>query len=188
MQFCFLPETIMRTWVLAMLLVSWAVNAESPDTSDAESSDVPGTVYIQSSDLPQQAVYDAVYDSLEQARFYVVFEPDIGQNLSRLATRWGEDYNRNNLTAIRSMVFCNAWFANRVSNRDPNMLGICPLHLTVIERHNGDRPETTVLFNRPTAVAANSPARQVLENIESEVIEAIRTGIEQASKKPAEQE
>ena len=131
-------------------------------------------VYSQTVDKPVAAVYDKVYQSLEDARFFVVFEPNIGANLTRFSKNWGDDYNQNNLSEIRSMVFCNGWYANKVSNQDPNMLGFCPLHLTLIER-NG---KTTVLFNRPSVIAQHSPAEALLAKIESEVIEAIQKGLQ----------
>ena len=118
-------------------------------------------------------VYDKVYKSLEDARFYVVFEPDIGNNLSKFAERWGDQYNRSNLSAIRSMVFCNGWYANQVSNKDPSMLALCPLHMTLIEKDG----KTTALFARPTVIAADSPARDILADLESEVITAIKKGM-----------
>ena len=71
-------------------------------------------------------VYKEVYNSLEENRFFVVFEPNIGSNLARFSERWGEDYNRNGLSGIRSMVFCNAWYANQVSNLEPDLLALCP--------------------------------------------------------------
>jgi hypothetical protein len=54
------------------------------------------------------------------------------------------------------------------------MLGFCPLHITLIE-HAG---KTTVLFNRPSVIAHNSPAKDLLLEIETEVIAAIEKGIE----------
>lgn len=130
-------------------------------------------VYRQQVDKPVDEVYGSVYKSLEEARFYVVFEPDIGDNLSRFSKKWGDKYNQNNLTAIRSMVFCNGWYANKVSNVDPDMLGFCPLHLSLIERDG----KTTVLFNRPSIMAKDSPARNIFKTIESEVIAAIKQGL-----------
>ncbi len=130
-------------------------------------------IYKQQVDKPLSAVYGSIYKSLENARFFVVFEPNIGKNLERFSDKWGVDYNRNNISAIRSMVFCNGWYANQVSNLDPDMLGFCPLHLTLFEREG----KTTVLFNRPGMIAQNSPAKELLMKIESEVIEAIRQGL-----------
>jgi len=138
----------------------------------AESSE--NVVYRQQVDKPLAEIYDRLYKSLEDARFYVVFEPDIGASLARFSEKWGDDYNQSKLTAIRSMVFCNAWYANRVSNQDPDMLGFCPLHLTLIERD----AKTVVLFNRPGVMAQNSPAKELLTQIETEVIAAIQKAMQ----------
>jgi len=132
------------------------------------------TVYMQQVDKPLSSVYDKLYKSLEDARFFVVFEPNIGKNLARFSDKWGDDYNRNNISAIQSMVFCNGWYANKVSNLDPDMLGFCPLHLTLYERDG----KTTVLFNRPGTMVQNTPAKDLLIKIENEVIEAIQQGLQ----------
>jgi uncharacterized protein (DUF302 family) len=131
------------------------------------------SIFTYRSDKPITEVYDKVYESLEDARFYVVFEPNIGKNLSTFADRWGDEYNRSKLSAIRSMVFCNGWYANQVSNKDPRMLALCPLHMTLIEKDGS----TTALFARPTVIAADSPARDILAELESEVIAAIKKGM-----------
>ena len=136
-------------------------------------NDTPEGVYRQQIDKPLVDVYDKVYRSLEDARFFVVFEPDIGANLARFSEKWGDDYNKNNLTAIRSMIFCNGWYANQVSNLDPDMLGFCPLHVSLIESDG----KTIVLFNRPSVIAENSPAKELLLTIENEVIGALQKGI-----------
>ena len=39
-----------------------------------------------------ETTYSAVYQAQEENRFFVVFEPDIGRNISSFAERWGEDY------------------------------------------------------------------------------------------------
>ncbi|MGD8582581.1 MAG: DUF302 domain-containing protein [Gammaproteobacteria bacterium] len=133
----------------------------------------PGVFEI-SVNKPMAEVYDKVYKSLEDNRFYVVFEPNIGSNLAGFAERWGDDYNRNELGAIRSMVFCNAWYANQVSNKDTAMLALCPMHMTLIEKQG----VTTALFARPTVIAADSPARDILAELENEVIAAIRQAMQ----------
>ena len=94
-------------------------------------------------------------------------------NLSGFAERWGEDYNRNDLEGIRSMVFCNGWYANQVSNQDPALLALCPLHLTVIHKEG----KSTVLFVRPGQVAKGSAAEAVAVELEADVAKAIEQGI-----------
>ena len=156
----------MKKW-LVLLVLMFSVSSVFADTKNS-------AVYIQQVDEPLARVYDKVYKSLEDARFFVVFEPNIGANIASFAEKWGDDYNRNKLAEIRSMVFCNGWYANKVSNLDPNMLGFCPLHITLIERDG----KTTVLFNLPGVIAQNSPAKELLLKIESEVIAAIQQGVQ----------
>ena len=116
--------------------------------------------------------YKKVFTALENNGYFVVFEPNIGKNLSHFEQRWGKNYNKNQLEAIRSIVFCNAWYANEVSNQDPNMLALCPLHLTLTQK-NG---VTTILFVRPSQVAIGSPAKAIAEELEQDVIRAIEQG------------
>lgn len=157
-------KTAIRYLILAGVMISM---------SSVFAGEGAGNVYRQQVNKPVSEVYDKVYKSLEDARFYVVFEPNIGANLARFSDKWGDEYNQNNLSAIRSMVFCNAWYANKVSNTDPDMLGFCPLHLTLFERNK----ETVILFNRPGTMTQDSPAKALLIQIENEVIAAIRSAI-----------
>jgi hypothetical protein len=145
---------LMMSWFASVVLMLSVLSAHAAGSN-------PG-VYIQQVDKPVSAIYDRLYKSLEDAHFYVVFEPNIGKNLAGFSEKWGDDYNQNKLSVIRSMIFCNGWYANKVSNLDPDMLGFCPLHLTLIERDG----KATVLFNRPGVMAQNSPSKALLEKIE----------------------
>lgn len=116
-----------------------------------------------------EPVYKRLFTALENNGYYVVFEPNIGKNLSHFAKRWGDDYNKNKLEAIRSMVFCNGWYANQVSNADPAMLALCPLHISVVHKEG----TTWVYFVRPGKVAAGSPAETIAQEIEQDVIRTI---------------
>jgi len=118
------------------------------------------------------ATYKKVFTALENNGYFVILEPNIGKNLSHFAQRWGDNYNRSGLEAFRSMVFCNGWYANEISNRDPDMLALCPLHITLTHR----KGVTSILFVRPGQVAAHSPARKVAEELEQDVIRAIEQG------------
>jgi uncharacterized protein (DUF302 family) len=132
-------------------------------------------VFEASAEMPMNEAYNKVYKALEEQHLWIVFEANIGKNLSGFAERWGEDYNRQGLDSIRSMVFCNGWYANQVSNKDPSMLALCPQRLTLIHKAG----KTTVLFVRPSLVAAGSPAQGVLKDLENEVTEAISKALNQ---------
>jgi hypothetical protein len=128
------------------------------------------TVWVHEVDQPVEQIYKPIYKSLEEERLYVVFEPNIGNNLAGFSKRWGDDYNRNQLTEIRSMVFCNGWYANQVSNSEPDMLALCPLHITLIEKDG----KSKVLFVRPSRVAKGTAAEQVALELENKVIGAVK--------------
>ncbi len=151
--------------ILLPLILAWlsigAVHADSP------------AVYVAEVEAPLETVYPKVHAALEENRFFVVFEANIGRNIARFAERWGEDYNRSGLDEIRSMVVCNGWYANQVSNKDPDMLALCPLRLTLTEKGG----VTRVLFARPTVIAAGSPALDVLREVEHIIIKSINEGI-----------
>ncbi len=148
---------IMRKTIVALLL--WGVAGAAAAASVAEWT-LPA---------PLGRAWTAVYQALENERLWVVFEADIGAALEGMAARLGEDYNRNRLEGIRSMVFCSARHANAVANADPRMLALCPLHLTLYGRDG----QTHVVFVRPGVVAAGSPAAPVAAGLEQKVGAAI---------------
>jgi uncharacterized protein (DUF302 family) len=145
-------------------------------TSGLARAELPGVLHW-SVEQDMQRVYTSVYNALEENRFFVVFEPNIGENLKGFAERWGEDYNRNKLSGIRSMVFCNGWYANQVSNLEPQLLALCPLHLSVY----GDADTTHVSFVRPSHVGAGSQAMDLLRELETDVVKAIEQGLAQSN-------
>ncbi len=127
------------------------------------------SVLVWNIDKDLETSYKTIYKALENNRFFVVFEPDIQRNLSGFAARWGDKYNRNKLEGIRAMVFCNVWYTNEISNADPDMLAMCPLHITLIQQQGSTR----VLFVRPTVVAADSKALAIAKELEEDVSKAM---------------
>lgn len=130
-------------------------------------------VFEKSARLPFAKAVKLVSQKLDDAGYAVVDTLPISENLKGMAKKWGADYNRNKLEGITTLVFCNGWYVNQVSNLDPTLLGLCPLHLTLTHKAG----VTTVLFNRPTAIAAGSPAEKVLKEAEDEVIQAIEAAL-----------
>lgn len=157
---------ILRAIILGLgLLLSPLVHA----------ADAPTGAWTAHSEDPIEEVYAAVYQALEAEQFWVVFEADMGARMARFAERWGEDYNRNQLGAVKSMVFCNIGWTNRMANAHPDMLGTCPLHLTLYEKDG----RTTVILPRPTALAGDGPeaARQAAQALEKELTALIERAL-----------
>jgi len=130
-------------------------------------------LYVRKVKSPLNTVYKKVFTSLDNNGYFVVFEPNIGKNLAHFEKRWGKNYNKNKLEAIRSMVFCNGWYANKISNIDPNMMALCPLHITLIHK----KGVTSILFVRPGRVAVNSPAAEIANELEQDVIRSIEEAL-----------
>jgi uncharacterized protein (DUF302 family) len=130
-------------------------------------------IYEANIDEPVDEIYQELYKALEAARFYVIFEANIGKNLARNAEKWGEDYNRNKFEAVRSMVICNPEYANQVLNLDPKMMALCPLTVTLLYKAG----TTTILFEKLTPAATGSPAEDILWEVENTIISTIESVI-----------
>lgn len=130
-------------------------------------------VFSREIQAPISDVYKRIFNSLENNGYFVIIEPNIGKNLAHFSQRWGREYNQNKLESIRSMVFCNAWYANQISNKDPDMLALCPLHITLYFKEG----ITKVVFVRPGQIALDTPAYKVALELEQDVIRTIEEGL-----------
>lgn len=148
--------------VLLLSLVSLNALAESP------------AVYEKSFDQNMETAYKRVSKGLENNGFKIVYEIDMLKNLTKFAAKNKvKDFNTNQLEGIKSMVFCNGPLAVKISNADPAMLGLCPLHLTLTQKAG----RVTVLFVRPGVVAQGSPAEALAKELEEKVIKAVEIGL-----------
>lgn len=166
-----------RILIVLLLLPVTTVFAETQTSAAKEitpnKARVNPLVYERTVPGDMDDVYKYVFTALENNSYFVIFEPNIGKNLSYSAKRWGDDYNKNKLNSIRSMIFCNAWYANKISNIDPSMLALCPLRLTLYSKDK----ETHILFVRPGKVAESSKAHKVAKELEDDVIRTIEVAI-----------
>jgi len=148
--------------VLLFALFSLNVFAESP------------AVYEKSFNQNLDTAYPQVRKALEANGFKVVYEIDMLENLTKSAKKNAiKDFNLNQLEAIKSMVFCNGPLAVKISNADPAMLALCPLHLTLTQKAG----RVTVLFVRPGVMAQGSKAEVPAKELEEKVIKTIESGL-----------
>jgi len=125
-----------------------------------------------------ETAYRNVYRSLENNNMFVIFEANMGRTLAGFSGRWGANYNRNQLQGIRSMMFCNPWYVNEVSNLDPQLLAFCPMHITLYRQNN----ITHIVFARPAHVGQRSAAAGLLEGLEAKVTAAVEAGMAAAQR------
>jgi len=150
------------TLIFLLALISSHALAESP------------AVYEKTFDQNLETAYPRVYKALESNGFKVVYEIDMQENLAKFSAKNSvKDFNLNKLEGIKSMVFCNGPLAVKISNADPTMLALCPLHLTLTQKAG----RVTVLFARPGVIAQGSKAAAPAKELEDKVIKAIESGL-----------
>ena len=149
-------------FIIFLVLISFNVLAESP------------AVYEKSYDQNLSTAYKSLLKALEGNGFRVVYEVDLLENLTKFAQKNGvKDFNLNQMEEIKSMVFCNGAYAVKISNADPTMLALCPLHLTLTQKAG----RVSVLFVRPSFVARGSKAEAAAKELEVKVITTIENGL-----------
>ncbi|ANJ66416.1 hypothetical protein A9404_02600 [Halothiobacillus diazotrophicus] len=131
------------------------------------------TVYEKSAKMSLPDAVAHMESALKSHKFHVVTEIPISKMLAKHKAEMGAKYNLNHLDGITGIVFCNGGIANGVSNKDPELLAACPLHLTIIEKDG----MATALFVRPTVTAKGSAAEPVLAKLEHMVTAAIDAGM-----------
>ena len=152
----------MKTLTLLLALFSFNALADAP------------AVYEKTFDQNMDSAYKRVYKALESNGFKVVYEIDMLENLTNFAKKNAvKDFNVNQLEGIKSMVFCNGPLAVKISNADPAMLALCPLHLTLTQKEG----KVSVLFVRPGVMAQGSKAEAPAKELEEKVIKAIESGL-----------
>jgi len=119
-------------------------------------------------------VYDNVMFELKNEGFSIVKEINIGHNLKKdsIEKKW-KNYNKNKLVGIRTAIVCSGVTANSISNADPNMISICPLHVTITQKGEW----TKVDFVRPSMIAKGTRAEKVAVKLENRLNSAIHKGL-----------
>lgn len=149
----------MRAFLLSLLaLLALPAGAASP------------AILEYSAKLPAETAYQKLYSALEDKGYYVIFEPNMGRTLAGMAERLGKDYNRNQLSTMRSLVFCNPVLTNRIANADPALLALCPLHVTLTHKDG----VSTVYFARPGVLAAGSSGAAQAQALEDEISQILQ--------------
>lgn len=150
------------TLILLLALVSFNSWAESP------------AIYEKTFDQNLATAYPRVRLALESNGFKVVYEIDMLENMTKFAVKNAvKDFNLNQLEGIKSLIFCNGPLAMQISNADPSMLALCPLHLTLTQRAG----HVSILFVRPSVLAQGSKAAASAKELEEKVIKTIEGGM-----------
>ncbi|HEY9202864.1 DUF302 domain-containing protein [Sulfurimonas sp.] len=153
----------MRKILLACLLTLSVWAAES-------------NVYKVSYNAPVDKVLDNMLAKFKQEMLVVVWQLDILEEFKHkgLDKKFGENFNKAGLTAVKTLVACNGKFGNDIINQDSDMMAYCPIRITLTEKDG----VTTVLYVRPSSAPRDSKAYQSLVKLEKKVTKAIEESME----------
>lgn len=128
-------------------------------------------IYVKTVDEPLQTLYPKLLTSLKQNQMMVVSEIDILAKFKEagLPEKFGEDFNTNGLEAIKAIIACNGFFGNAVSNADPEMMALCPIRITLIQKAG----KSKILYSLPSKASEGSKANAILKKLETKIITAL---------------
>ena len=118
-------------------------------------------------------IYPQLINALENSHLIVVSEIDILDKFKHagLPKKFGKEFNTSELTAIKAIIACNGFYGNYISNADPEMMAICPIRITIIEKDG----KTTLLFIKPSHLAKDSKALNIVLKLENKVISVLNS-------------
>lgn len=133
-------------------------------------------VYSVSYKASMDTVEKNILKHFESVKLVVPWKLDILEEFKHkgLDKKFGAEFNKNNLTSVRTIVACNGKFGNMIMNTDPTMMAYCPIRITLVEKDG----VTTVLFVRPSSAPKSSKAYNILVKLENKVVGAIEAANE----------
>lgn len=131
------------------------------------------------SELYTKVVYDSLenyYPKLLKAisdnKMNVLYEMDLIKQFKDKGyeERFGKDFNKNNLQSIKTLLICNGYVGNQVSNIDPAMMALCPIKLTVVQEAN---KKLIVTFLRHDSIEISKEVKELLTTLDKILINTI---------------
>jgi uncharacterized protein (DUF302 family) len=127
-------------------------------------------VYVKKFDVPMGVVEKNLEKAFSSNNLIVISQIDILEKFKAagLEKTFGKDFNTNQLTGIKAMIICNGGFGNAVANADPEMMGFCPVRITITEKDG----KTSVTYVKSSA-PESSKAYEILQKLDEAVIASI---------------
>lgn len=120
---------------------------------------------------PIDVYYPLLKKAIEDNKMHVLYEMDLLKKFedSGYAKKFGTDFNKNNIQAIKTILICNGYVGNQVSNLDPKMMVLCPIKITLIQQ--GDK--TLVSFVKNSDISKNDKINELLMQLDTVIINTI---------------
>ena len=133
-------------------------------------------IYTKEIDLPIEKYYPKLQEAIKTNHMNILYELNLLEKFKKAgyAKRFGKDFNKNHLKAVKTVLICNGYVGNLISNIDPDMMTLCPLRLTLISRAWG----TKVVFLKSSHLAASKKVKQLLSTLDDILIHTINLTVD----------
>lgn len=128
-------------------------------------------VYKKEVNKPHDVYIKELKDAIEKNHMNVLYELDLIKkfNDSGYAKKFGADFNKNKITASTTLLLCNGYIGNQISNIDPEMMALCPIKVSVIS----DEKSTKIIYTKYKGASKNKEVAALLKILDEVVINTI---------------
>ena len=130
-----------------------------------------GEIYTKEISLPIEKYYPKLKKAITSNHMNILYEIDLLKKFKKSGylEKFGEDFNKNHLKAVKTVLLCNGYVGNQISNIDPDMMALCPIRLTVISTASGTR----VVFVKSDHLAKSRKVQRLLATLDEILIHTI---------------
>ncbi|MDO9266303.1 MAG: DUF302 domain-containing protein [Sulfurimonas sp.] len=135
------------------------------------SSSFANEVYKKEVKTPYDVYIKELKEAIEKNHMNVLYELDLIKKFkdAGYAKKFGADFNKNQLTAATTILLCNGYIGNQISNIDAEMMALCPIKISVIS--NGKY--TKIIYTKYKGASTNKEISALLETLDEVVINTI---------------
>jgi len=133
-------------------------------------------IYTKEVNEPFSTYFPKLKAAIQKNHMNIIYEIDLIEKFKKSGydKKFGADFNRNKLDKVVTLLLCNGYVGNQVSNIDPRMMALCPIRITVIKK--GDKTE--VVFLKSADTTDNRQVKELLATLDTILIHTIDLGLD----------
>ncbi|WP_310441844.1 DUF302 domain-containing protein [Sulfurimonas sp.] len=145
------------------------------------SSSFANEVYKKEVATPHDVYMKEFKKAVKKNHMNVLYELDLIKKFkdAGYAKKFGADFNKNKLTAATTILLCNGYIGNQISNIDPEMMSLCPIKVSIIS----DGKSTKIIYTKYTGASTDREIAALLNTLDEVVINTIDLTTDEYMKK-----
>lgn len=130
-----------------------------------------GTIYKKVINEHYDLYFPKLKKAIETNHMNIISEMDLMSRFKEAGydKKFGKDFNKNKLDKATSLIVCNGFVGNQISNIDVTMMAFCPIRITVMQQGS----KTIVVFIRASGIATNPKVSSLLKSLDDVIVHTI---------------